>query len=133
VGTIEASRFATGTNDDLGFEIYGERGALRFSLMDPNFLYAFDARDPDGEVGGMQGFRAIACVQRYPKPSALPSPKLPIGWIRLHIACLHNLLSAIAEDRQPTPSLLDGAATQSVMEAVLESSATGEAQRVAIV
>ncbi|MFQ6096559.1 MAG: Gfo/Idh/MocA family protein [Armatimonadota bacterium] len=122
IGVIEASRFATGTSDDLKFEIYGERGALKFNLMDPNFLYAYDARDPGGELGGMRGFKAIACVQHYPRPSALPSPKLPVGWIRFHIASLHNFLAAIAEDRQPTPSLLDGAATQAVMEAVLESS-----------
>lgn len=47
-GTIEVSRFATGTLDDLRFEIYGRHGALRFDLMEPNWLYLHDARRSGG-------------------------------------------------------------------------------------
>ena len=54
VGTIEASRFATGTLDDLRIEVYGEKGAFTFDLMDPSFLYWFDesrtAAGADGSV-----------------------------------------------------------------------------------
>ena len=32
-GTIEASKIAIGTNDDLKLEIYGEKGAIKFDLM----------------------------------------------------------------------------------------------------
>ncbi|MFW6457468.1 MAG: Gfo/Idh/MocA family protein, partial [Planctomycetota bacterium] len=32
-GTIEASKIATGTQDELRFEIHGTRGAIRFNLM----------------------------------------------------------------------------------------------------
>ena len=38
IGTIEASKVATGTNDELRFEIHGDRGAIRFNLMDPSWL-----------------------------------------------------------------------------------------------
>ncbi len=42
IGTLEASRLATGTVDDLRFEIHGTRGALSFDLMNPNWLMAYD-------------------------------------------------------------------------------------------
>jgi len=125
LGTIEASRVATGTNDELKFEIHGDTGALRFNLMDPNWLYAYDCREPTGPYGGSRGFKAIETVQRYPEPARLPGPKLSIGWVRAHIACLHNFLACIVEDRQPKPSLHDGLAAQRIMGAAYESSRTG--------
>ncbi|MFW6162576.1 MAG: Gfo/Idh/MocA family protein, partial [Planctomycetota bacterium] len=64
LGTIEASRLATGTNDDLTFAIHGAQGALRFDLMDPNWLHAYDHRAPGGAYGGRRGFKAIETVQR---------------------------------------------------------------------
>ena len=33
IGTIEASKIATGSDDELRFEIHGDKGALRFNLM----------------------------------------------------------------------------------------------------
>ena len=46
VGTIEANKLAFGTNDDLSFEIYGDAGAVRFSLMQPNYIGFYDGRKP---------------------------------------------------------------------------------------
>lgn len=117
-GIIEASRFATGTQDGLTFEIYGSKGALKFDMMDPNFLYAYDARAEEGELGGMRGYTQIECVQRYPKPSALPSPKLPVGWMRFHMQAIYDFLTAANEGRLGTATLYDGVATQVVDEAV---------------
>ncbi len=120
LGFIEASRFATGTADDMSFEVYGERGALRWRMMDPNYLDAFDA------TGSRQGFTRIATVQHYPEPSALPSPKLPVGWMRFHMHAVFDFLTAVCEGRPGTATLHDGAATQAVMEAVHRSDASGE-------
>ena len=125
LGTIEASRMATGTNDELRFEIHGGLGALRFNLMDPNWLYAYDHREATGDCGGDRGFKAIEAVQRYPKPAALPGPKNSVGWLRAHIACLHNFITCIVEDRPPSPGLHDGLAVQRIMAAAVESSHTG--------
>jgi predicted dehydrogenase len=122
VGVIEASRMATGTNDELRFEIHGSRGALRFDLMDPNWLHVYDHRDPDGPYGGLRGFKAVQTVQRYPEPAVLPPPKASIGWTRAHVACLHHFLTCIAEDRPARPDLHDGLAVQRVMAAAYNSS-----------
>ncbi len=125
LGFIESSRFATGTQDGVSFEIYGERGALRWSMMDPNFLDAYDATAPGGDFGGMQGFTRIATVQHYPAPSALPSPKLPVGWTRLHMHSVFDFLQAVRDGSPGTATLADGARAQAVAEAVHRSHDTG--------
>jgi predicted dehydrogenase len=125
LGFVEASRFATGTQDQLEFSIFGEKGALRFDLMDPNWLSFFDAADRPGDLGGERGFKRIECVQRYPKPSALPSPKLSVGWIRFHIHSVYDFLSAVVAGRSGSVTLFDGARAQAVDAAVRESMATG--------
>jgi predicted dehydrogenase len=125
LGTIESSRVATGTNDEMKFELHGDRGALRFNLMDPNWLHAYDHRDSTGPYGGDRGFKAIEAVQRYPAPAVLPGPKLSVGWMRTHVACLHHFVASIVEGRPARPSLADGLTVQRVMAAAQESARTG--------
>jgi len=120
-GIIESSRFATGSQDDLRFEIHGSKGALRFSLMDPNWLYAYSMADPDEPYGGTRGYRQIECVQRYPKPSVLPGPKLSVGWMRGHIHSLYDFLTHVADGSETSPSFEDGLAVQRIMERTYES------------
>ena len=116
IGTLEVSRVATGTNDDLNFEIYGEKGSMRFHLMEPNWLYVYDATEPGEPIGGKRGFKAIECVNRYPSPSILPGPKFSIGWERFHIASQFNFISCIAQEKEALPSFEDGLYVQEVME-----------------
>lgn len=123
LGFVEASRFATGTQDQLEFALFGEKGALTFDLMNPNWLAYYDATEPGGDLGGERGFKMIECVQRYPKPSALPSPKLSIGWMRYHVHAIYDFLAAVAGGRLGTASLFDGAHAQAVDEAVRQSAA----------
>jgi len=125
VGTIEASRLATGANDELKFEIHGDRGGLRLNLMEPNWLEVYDCRDPGGPYGGWRGFKAIEAVQRYPVPAALPPPKVSVGWLRAHVACLHAFLTAVVEGRPASPSFHEGLAVQRVMAAAQQSSRLG--------
>lgn len=130
LGYVEASRFATGAQDGMEFVIFGERGALKFNMMDANYLYAYDATTPEADLGGRRGWTQIECVQRYPKPSVLPSPKLPIGWMRFHVHCLFDFLSAVAEDRLGTATIFDGVKTQAVDEAVRRSVESGQWEEV---
>ncbi len=116
-GIIEASRMASGSNDRLWFEIYGEHGALRWDLEDPLWLYAFDARAPGEPIGGRRGWTRIECVQRYPAPAALPGEKCAPGWERFHAAAQYHFLECICQGREPSPSLADGAQCQFVLEA----------------
>jgi predicted dehydrogenase len=117
VGTFEASRLATGTNDELRLEIHGSEGALRFNLMEPNWLYVYDARQPGEPVGGQRGFKAIETVQRYPAPAVLPGPKFSVGWMRFHIASQYDFIANLVEGRPASPDFVDGLKVQEVMEA----------------
>jgi len=121
-GSVDVSKIATGTEDELRFEIHGRHGAIRFNSMDPNYLEIYDGRLPDGELGGSAGWQRIASVHRYPAPGGkFPGPKFPVGWVRGHVHSLHCLLEAIAEGRQPHPSLAEGIHLQRVLEAIRRS------------
>jgi predicted dehydrogenase len=123
-GTLEATKIATGTEDEIRLEIHGSQGALRFNSMDPHHLELHDASAPDQPLGGSRGWNHIATGQRYPAPAAsFPSPKAAIGWVRGHAACLENFLEAVAQGRPAEPGLDQGIRIQRLMERVRQSAA----------
>jgi predicted dehydrogenase len=126
VGTIEATKLASGSEDEIRLEIHGSRGALRFNGMDPHHLDVYDATAGDKPQGGTRGWNRIDTGQRYPKPATgFPSPKAAIGWIRSHLACLANFLDAVAQGRPAEPGLEQGIRVQHLMECIRQSAASG--------
>ncbi len=125
LGTVEASKIATGAEDELVFEICGTKGALRLNLMDPNWLWFYDNTVPDAPYGGMKGYTRISCVARFPAPagSFLPS-KNTIGWDRAHMHCYYTFLNNVARGTQSSPSIEDGTELQYLMECCKQSSET---------
>jgi len=121
VGTLEVSKLATGANDELTVEIRGSEGALTFNLMDPNWLRFYDNTSADAPLGGEKGFLQIECVQRYPKPAAIPGPKLTVGWTRFHIASLYEFVRRVVEGEPGDPSLSDGLAVHRVIQTCYNS------------
>ena len=124
-GTIEASKIATGTEDELRFEIHGTRGGLRFDLMQPSWLEAFEAGVSEKPLGGERGWKRIATVHRYEPPAGWPGPKMPGGWMRAHVAGLYNFLDAIATGRKAEPGLETGVRVQEIMDAAHRSAREG--------
>jgi len=124
VGTVEATKIATGTEDELRFEIHGTGGAMRFRLMEPHYLEVYDAAS--GGFGGTPGWTRLATGHRYgPPDTQFPSPKAAIGWTRAHVACLVHFLEAVAEGRPAQPDLGQGIYVQRLLARVRESSAQG--------
>ena len=124
-GTISASKVAVGANDDIILDVYGEKGSLKFSLMDCNWLHFYDNSAPDTALGGTKGYTKIECVGRYPEPQGLfPSPKASSGWLRGHISSMYNFLDSVYSGVQRAPDFNDGAYVQSVMEAAYRSAET---------
>jgi predicted dehydrogenase len=121
IGSIEASKIATGSEDELRFEIHGEKGALRFNSMDPNYLESYDLTVPGSPLGGDRGWRRIACVQRFESPGGFPGPKFSIGWIRAHVHSLYNFLESITAGKVPRPSLQDGLRLQRILSVAEQS------------
>ena len=104
-GMAAVSKIATGTEDELRFELYGTKGALRFNLMQPNWLEYFDHTQPETPWGGLRGFTKIECGQRYEKPGGeFPSPKVAIGWTRAHVHSLYNFLQSVYAGKPAAPS-----------------------------
>lgn len=125
-GTIEASKIVSGANDDFTVDIYGTKGALRFDLMNPNFLGFYDGTYASAPFGGDRGYTAIECVNRYDVPqSVFPGMRAPIGWFRGHIHGMYSYLSSVYENKPFRPSFADGAYVSRVMAAAYRSSEKG--------
>ncbi len=126
-GTITASKIHTGTNDDINLEIYGEKGAIKYSLMEPNWLHFYDRGAVNEPIGGERGFTRIECCGRYEAPGGVfPSPKAPVGWLMGHVTSYMSFLTTLYETREFHPNFTDGAYVQRVMEAAYLSSDTGK-------
>jgi len=118
MGSVEVSRFATGTLDDLNLTVYGSKGAFSFKLMDPNFLMWFD------EGNRSLGWSRLETLQTYPD-AVIPAPRSVIGWTRFHTENQYRFLKSIVENSEFTPSLKDGAAAQYILDAAYGSAGTG--------
>ncbi len=126
MGQVEASKIATGANDELTVEIRGEKGALAFDLMQPNYLCFYDNTRPEAPLGGERGFQWIETVARYPAPGGtfLP-PKNSIGWDRGHLHCYYTFLDCLARGAAPDNGVGEGARLQMLMERAAQSAAQG--------
>jgi len=125
-GTMEASRIATGTNDEIRLEIHGDKGSLKFNSMQPNYLYVYDVRDKDTPIGGDRGYKALETVQRYPLPAlGFPGPKFSVGWLRYNIASTYDFVKNAIDSKRSEPDIFSGYKVQEVMEAARLSDAKG--------
>lgn len=132
VGTISAGKIATGTEDELRFEIHGTRGALRYNAMAPHYLQFFDAAAPNTPLGGRSGWTAIATGQRFDPPAGtFPSSKNAIGWIRGHMQCLYHFLDCVHRGVPAEPGLEHGIRLQHLLETIRRSALSGTWMKVA--
>jgi predicted dehydrogenase len=117
LGNIEATKIATGSEDEVRLEIHGSKGALRFNGMDPHHLEIWDQEASAKPIGGTRGWTRVDCGQRYPAPATgFPTPKAAIGWMRCHLACLANFLADIAAGNPGNPGLSQGITIQHLMD-----------------
>lgn len=126
LGTLEASKIATGTDDEIRFEIHGVKGAVRFALMQPNYIEFFDNEKPEMPLGGERGFTRIASVARFEKPGGVFLPvKNTIGWDRAHMHCYYSFLNCVAMGGRPAPDAGDALELQVLMDALFASDKEG--------
>jgi len=127
VGILESTKVATGTNDEVRIEIHGQKGAIRFNSMQPNYLEIYDNRDRKEPIGGMRGFKAVETVQRYPRPAAVfPGPKFAIGWIRYHSGNAYEFINNVIGGTKPDADMYAGYKVQEVVEAAVISNKKGK-------
>jgi predicted dehydrogenase len=122
LGTIEATKLATGTGDELRIEIHGTEGGIRYNSTRPHYLEHYRQNESDQPIGGTRGWIAIETGQGYPQPAAaFPSSKMSIGWMRAHLACLAGFMFALHEERPVEPDVHQGIYIQHVMECIRDS------------
>ena len=121
VGTIEASKIATDTMDQLKYEIYGTKGAVRFNSEYHNFLEISSLNEP--------GFRKIFTGGNY-NESNFPGPKFTSGWIRAHFHSDYNFLNSIHNNKEAHPSLYDGIYNMKVIEKIKKSIRTKKWEKI---
>lgn len=110
-GTIFVTRFATGAVDDMNIQIYGERGALKFSLQDGNVLQFFDATANSSQ----QGWTRIPTGTQY-SGAVVPPPRSILGWNRTHAENIFQFLRAVAENKPFAPDAIDGLRVHEIID-----------------
>lgn len=119
LASFEATRFRTGRKNALRIEVSGSRGALAFDLERMNELEFYDATLPDSE----QGFRRILVTEpSHPYTDRWWPTGHMLGYEHGFSHQVVDLVTAIAQGIDPTPSFADGLHIQRVIDAVERSS-----------
>lgn len=127
VGTIEATRFATGHRNALRWEINGSRGSLAFDVERLNELQV--------HIAGAPGFRTVLVTEAdHPWADHWWPPGHILGWEHSFVHEIHHLLNAIREDAAVAPhgaTFEDGYRAAEVCDAILRSAQSGRREAVA--
>jgi len=121
LGVFEATRFATGRKNAIRIEINGSRGSLAFDFEDMNVLELFDATEP-AETAGFR--RILVTEPQHPYVGAWWPPGHGLGYEHGFTHQVVDLVTAIADGTDPTPTFADGLQVQRVLAAVETSSDT---------
>ena len=117
LGRIEASRFAQGRKNFLGFEINGERGSITFDYENMTKLGLYLADGPESQ----RGFRTIHTGPAHPYGQHLwPIPALGIGFTETKIIEVADFFEAIVDGRPVSPDFHDAYRVSQIVEAVNE-------------
>jgi predicted dehydrogenase len=127
VGSFEATRFASGRKNRNTFEIYGNNGGLAFDLERLNELQYHSRVEPDY----VQGFRTILVTESsHPYIRNWWPPGHIIGYEHSFVHAVADFVNAIDKDLPIQPNFFDGLKCIKVLEAGLQSAASGK--RVAV-
>jgi predicted dehydrogenase len=126
VGTIEATRFATGHRNALRWEINGSAGSIAFDVERLNELQIHAAGSP--------GFRTVLVTEAdHPFAAHWWPPGHILGWGDSFVHELHHLLAAIQGDSDIAPhgaTLEDGYRAAEVCDAIVRAAQTGSRETV---
>lgn len=118
-GSIEANWLSTGRKMQHDFEIYGSKGALRFSQEHFNELWFYASDDPQGR----QGFRRVESAPVHaPYGRFCVAPGHQIGFNDLKSIELAGFIEAILKQGPERFNFRKGLDIQNLMEAIATSS-----------
>ena len=117
-GHIWISWLATGTGMDVGFEIQGNLGAVRFSWRRPSELLVYDARKPRDT----RGFTTVPLGPAH--PSAAPLTEIAgigLGYQQGFVTLLGAFLQDLRNQTSTAPTFHDGVTAAEYVDAALKS------------
>ena len=127
VGTIEATRFASGRKNALQFEINGSKGSLSFDIERLNELEVHYRDSSPGKLS--QGFRTVLVSEAdHPFWEHWWPQGHMIGWEHTFVHEIHHFLSAIRDDTEIAPhgaTFEDGYRAAEICDAMLRSDESG--------
>jgi predicted dehydrogenase len=111
VGTLSASRISSGTGDFISFELYAEKGAIRFSTFTPDYFefYLEESGNWNRQFTG----------SNYKPFSSFPSGHVPPGWLRSMIHA-HYVFLTDSENEAIIPDINHGLAVQKFVRQTAE-------------
>ena len=122
LGSFEATRMAQGRKNAMRVEVNGSHGSIAFDFERMNELEVYDATAP----AGRQGFtRILATEPEHPYAAAWWPTGHGLGYEHTFTHQIADLVRAIGEGTDPSPSFEEALQVQRVLAAVEESSATG--------
>jgi len=118
LGTIEASRFATGRKNYNRFEVNGSKGSIAFNLERMNELDVYFTADEKR----VQGFHNIMVTEpEHPYFKAWWPAGHIIGYEHTFIHTVYDFVNAVATDSDVHADFVDGAKCVAVLESVVAS------------
>jgi predicted dehydrogenase len=106
VGSLSASRVSSGTGDLVYFEVFAEKGALRYSSHTPDFFEYFT------EKNGQWIRQPVG--SNYIPVTSFPSGHVPAGWLRSMIHA-HYIFLTGNDERAFYPDIHHGLAVQRIV------------------
>src|SRR3954464_73779 len=127
VGTIEATRFASGRKNGLSFEINGSKGSLSFDIERLNELQVHYRGSSPGALS--QGFRTVLVSEAdHPFWEHWWPQGHMIGGEHTFVHEIHHFLTAIRQDTEIAPhgaTFEDGYRAAEICDAMLRSADSG--------
>jgi predicted dehydrogenase len=122
IGSFEATRFASGRKNAIRLEINGSEGSVAFDFESMNEL-SFHDHTEDAETAGFR--RILVTEPQHPYVAAWWPAGHGLGYEHSFTHEVVDLVTAIGENRNPTPSFADGLQVQQVLAAVEQSADHG--------
>jgi len=127
IGTLEASRFATGRKNYNTFEINGEKGSIEFNLERLNELRIYWREEPVKEIAGWH--EVIVTESEHPFIKAYWPPGHIIGWEHTFVNELYHFLDCVINDKSIAPygaTFEDGYKCAVVCDAIIKAAEEGK-------
>jgi levoglucosan dehydrogenase len=119
IGVLQTNWVASGHKIDLGFEVGGDKGSVRFSWQHGNELEVFLNTEAGDDL---HGYRTVILGPNHPGGAEFwPVPGQGLGYSDAFLIACRDLFTALRDRTPATPDFLDGLRACEVVEAALRS------------